>query len=213
MLRHNFVMSVLMMCALECPAGAETIGPDGKYSASPSKSDPGLLDESFQALVAASGDSDWRDSPGADVWWLSDESVMAQVKVFPMLQHPGNAEPQCCVSFTVGDTEFWIKVRNALAADRTGTTRARENSKSRGNGTGVQGPALTYSGTSGDHGSPTADASAPSDASTFEPSFVTSQQRADGINIIAQVPEPSSVFLLAIGLAATARRARLAKRR
>jgi hypothetical protein len=210
MLRHA-MLSVLMVTALADPTAAETIGPRGQSDRLElSTFELTVLDPSFQTLVIAAAESDWRESRGADMWWISSEDMAAQVMVFPTLRFPGNAEPNCCSTFTLGDTEFWIK---------SPFSKQRDNHTSGdavGIGDGVsadtsfnRSPPLDVPGAPG---SPVLStivslSDAPADPNRAASADV-SEQQAIGDFAATQVPEPGSLMLFGIALSAVGRRLR-----
>src|SRR5688572_11539672 len=104
------VWLVVVLCAFAPSASAERI--TIKQQLLDTEIDLTALDPAVEAaILAASG---WGETPGADVWWVSLEDMRLMVKVFSTLQRPGNGEPQCCLQFTVEDTEFWLKLHAGL---------------------------------------------------------------------------------------------------
>jgi hypothetical protein len=113
MLRYSAV-TLLAFCGFAGSASAATIGLQIHQSRTFDQT-LDVDDPSFQAAIIAAAPSDWRLTPGADVWWASLDGVNVHVTVFPALEHPGNGTPQCCLTFVQGDTQFWLKVRRATA--------------------------------------------------------------------------------------------------
>jgi hypothetical protein len=213
MLRHT-AGSVFVACTFAGAAWAEGVGLRYADESFPFEVD--AQDPAFQSSVIAAADSDWRETPGADVWRLSFDGLNLHVLVFPTLYHPVEGDPDCCVSFTVGDTEFWVMVRPA-AQKNGGTTHSPDDSSGRGktgshaalpyndapagNVSGLLADAVAGRSVSG----PIAGGPAPS---WNAPAAALDQSTGhDGVSVAA-VPEPSLLPLLAIGLAGTAGRFR-----
>ena len=108
------VGSFLVICAFAGSAWAEKIGLPKNGALLTSGLSLDVSDPLVQAAVIAAAPADWRASSGADVWWASINGFDVHVQVFPTLSRPGNGNPQCCLSFVQGDTEFWLKVHGSL---------------------------------------------------------------------------------------------------
>lgn len=237
MLRHAAI-SVMVVYTFTCPAAAEPVGLHGRHASQAlassdfSNLDPArvdsnfeVLDASLQTLLVGASPSDWHESAGADVWRLPVEDVAWQVKVFPAFQFRGAGDPQCCLRFTVGDTEFWVKPGGALhrdapknqdASDGTGGSQIPGASQVTGasHGTGaaqvVEELIRTsdQSGTSDGMAGPTDGLTNPTVAGAPTTAASGSQGRDGSDNSATQLPEPGSILLMGLGVAAATRRMR-----
>ena len=208
MLRQAAI-SVLVVCTFTGPAAAESVGPHGQHeSRLPATSDFATFDallldshlevlgSSLQALLIDANPSDWRESRGADVWRLSFEDLTWQVQVFPTFHSRGAGEPQCCFNFTVGDTEFWVKPRGAGNRGAPNNDHTSEVSDELSQASDrIDGPAVGAT----DPASAGAPSSSPASGA---------EHRAGADNSTTQLPEPGSIFLMGLGVAAASRRIR-----
>lgn len=204
---RSSAISVLVLCTFAGPAWAEKIG---------LKDEPAItiLASDLAGLEFAAADSSWRQSPGADLWWLVSDDLRALVKVFSTFQHPGNGEPNCCFRMTVEGTDFWVDIKDAMTSPprrhpRNGPTQVPDTIAStprREARVDSRSPVGTDTSSS--------DAAFISDAPSGPFDFTASnaaEQPESTSSTIAQVPEPSLMWLL--GVALTARAGRLKTRR
>ena len=119
MLRHSGWFA-LALCAFASSASAEKITVEQGFRSSGSELALHVLEPSFQEAVIAAA-PEWRETRGADVWRVSLEGVDLRVQVFPTLHRPGAGQPNCCVFFEFGDTEFWLKILGASPASGLGS--------------------------------------------------------------------------------------------
>ena len=226
----------LALCAFASSASAEKITVEQAFRSSGSELALHLLEPSFQEAVIAAAPTGWRETRGADVWRVSLEGVDLRVQVFPTLHRPGAGRPNCCVFFEFGDTEFWLKILGAHRASGSGSLPGSPSeSLEAGNGSEPNGvstpppnppswseaPAAVEPGSAGSSvGGPPASgpnspstggvAAGPVDSGHQEgipPSAEEGPVAEVGIaTSLAEIPEPSLLLLVGLGVAAAAKR-------
>lgn len=219
--------ALIVLYALTATASAEKISfpLSGDFEAVPDWSDPLVR----QAVITAAP-SDWRDTPGADVWWVTLDGQRFQVQVFPALERPGAGEPGCCLHFAVDDTEFWLKVQ-AVASQRPSAQGTAEEGSAQSAGRNVSDVIAVLETLTPLTPSPGGASEAPllvREAMVLGPLFredlftpsgpiaggeseaghPTSESGSESQFVLAQVPEPGFLALMGLGAAAALRRAR-----
>jgi hypothetical protein len=221
--------ALVVLYALTVSASAEKISfrPSGGFETTVNWSDP-----SVQQAVIAAAPTDWHDTPGADVWWVTLEGQRFQVQVFPTLERPGAGEPNCCLHFAVDDTEFWLRIKPASSQQLPGQV-VPEHSASQSSGQSGHAPIAVLETLMPI--TPWLPGGAPGDALFVDEAVVLSptllehllpssgsgstgeskdeRVESEGASIesefvVAQVPEPALLVLMGLGAAAALRRGR-----
>jgi hypothetical protein len=218
--------ALIVLYALTVTASAETISfqPTGAFEVAVD-----LTDATLQPAVITAAPTDWHDTSGADVWWVTLDGQRFQVQVFPALERPGAGEPNCCLHFTVDDTEFWLKVL-AVSSLRPSAEGAAEESPAQSSGGNAPDlmavlEALMPHWSSGAAGDPRLVHEAMVLGPRLREDLFTSsspgaggesqaeQLQSEGGSpesqfVLAQVPEPGLLMLMGLGAATALRRAR-----
>ena len=210
---RSIAVAVLSISTFANPAWAEQIRFKDQHARAFLEPGGATL-EALQLAMGSSVNADWGESPGADVITFSFDGFEMRLKVYPGLEHPGNGNPNCCLSFTVGDTMFWVKrIGPRTAADDDSASPASGDPSAPTNGGLVRRPGTYPSGTDGDvaGASPPSARSDGSMVNSPDGDSANAVQPPAGDVSLAQVPEPALMLMLAAGMSAAARRIRMGR--